>query len=155
MNCENCNNIHDGNYGSGRFCNAKCARGFSTKQKRKEINEKVSKSLKGRKGAATPWSEETRNKISETWIKKAIEADFESLSFGTQRKVVIHEQGNKCSKCSIHVWQGQSLPLEIDHINGIRDDNRRENLEALCPNCHSITLTKTTVLTLLLFTISN
>lgn len=43
--CENCANLHDGKYGSGRFCTNKCARGFSTKQKRSLINEKVSKSL--------------------------------------------------------------------------------------------------------------
>ena len=46
-NCENCNNTHSGTYGSGRFCNEKCARGFSTKDKRKLINEKVSLKLKG------------------------------------------------------------------------------------------------------------
>jgi hypothetical protein len=46
MNCENCGNKHDGTYGSGRFCSSKCARGFSTKTKRKEINQKVSKKLK-------------------------------------------------------------------------------------------------------------
>jgi len=45
MKCENCGNKHDGDYGSGRFCSSKCARGFSTKKKRKEINEKVSKTL--------------------------------------------------------------------------------------------------------------
>jgi ribosomal protein L24E len=43
--CENCENEHSGEYGSGRFCSSKCARGFSTKKKRKEINEKVSKTL--------------------------------------------------------------------------------------------------------------
>lgn len=47
MICENCNKEHDGSYGSGRFCSSKCARAFSTKNKRKEINEKVSKTLKG------------------------------------------------------------------------------------------------------------
>jgi len=47
MKCENCGNEHDGFYGSGRFCSSKCARGFSTKAKRKEINEKVSQKLKG------------------------------------------------------------------------------------------------------------
>jgi len=47
-NCENCEEEHNGEYGSGRFCSSKCARGFSTKEKRKEINEKVSKSLIGR-----------------------------------------------------------------------------------------------------------
>jgi hypothetical protein len=45
MNCENCGNEHDGTYGSGRFCSVKCSRGFSTKAKRKEINERVSKTL--------------------------------------------------------------------------------------------------------------
>ena len=42
MNCENCQNEHEGTYGSGRFCSSKCARGFSTKEKRSLINEKVS-----------------------------------------------------------------------------------------------------------------
>lgn len=46
MICENCNKEHDGSYGSGRFCSSKCARAFSTKIKRKEINEKVSLKLK-------------------------------------------------------------------------------------------------------------
>jgi len=45
--CEYCCKEHDGSYGSGRFCSVKCARGFSTKFKRKEINEKVSKKLTG------------------------------------------------------------------------------------------------------------
>lgn len=40
--CENCNSDHTGTYGSGRFCSLKCSRSYSTKAKRKEINEKVS-----------------------------------------------------------------------------------------------------------------
>lgn len=46
MICENCKKEFDVVYGSGRFCCSKCARGFSTKAKRKEINEKVSLKLK-------------------------------------------------------------------------------------------------------------
>jgi very-short-patch-repair endonuclease len=46
--CENCSEEHDGSYGSGRFCSSKCSRGFSTKNKRKKINENVSISLKKR-----------------------------------------------------------------------------------------------------------
>lgn len=46
--CENCSSLHNGQYGSGRFCSSKCARGFSTKNKRSEINEQVSKKLSGR-----------------------------------------------------------------------------------------------------------
>lgn len=35
----------------------------------------------------------------------------------------------------------KELILELDHINGIRNDNRLENLRFLCPNCHSQTPT--------------
>lgn len=52
MFCENCNKDHNSEYGSGRFCSAKCARGFSTKNKRAEINQKVSAKLSGRKLSA-------------------------------------------------------------------------------------------------------
>lgn len=45
MQCENCDLTHDGSYGSGRFCSNKCARCFSTKARRLEINTQVSKKL--------------------------------------------------------------------------------------------------------------
>ena len=57
MLCENCHTTHDANYGSGRFCSSKCARGFSTKEKRKLINQKVSDKLKGRIGGASTVTE--------------------------------------------------------------------------------------------------
>ena len=49
MICENCGKEHNGEYGSGRFCSCKCARSFSSKEKKKEINEKVSKTLLNRR----------------------------------------------------------------------------------------------------------
>ena len=45
MICQNCNKEYNILYGSGRFCSEKCARGFSTKNKRQEINKKVSQKL--------------------------------------------------------------------------------------------------------------
>jgi len=53
MFCENCKAEHNGSIGSGRFCSIKCARGFSTKSKRAEINQKVSDKMSNRKLSAT------------------------------------------------------------------------------------------------------
>lgn len=47
----------------------------------------------------------------------------------------------KCAICGCVEWQGKTLSLELDHINGINNDNRLENLRFLCPNCHSQTTT--------------
>lgn len=47
---------------------------------------------------------------------------------------------NKCQKCgNLGIHMGEKLVLHLDHINGIRNDNRIENLRLLCPNCHSQT----------------
>lgn len=47
----------------------------------------------------------------------------------------------KCAICGIDSWRGQRLSLQLDHINGINNDHRIENLRFLCPNCHSQTET--------------
>ena len=44
----------------------------------------------------------------------------------------------KCELCGISVWQGVKLPLELHHKNGKHNDNSFDNLQILCPNCHSI-----------------
>ncbi len=44
-----------------------------------------------------------------------------------------------CERCGISEWLGQPLSVTLHHVNGDRLDNRVENLELLCPNCHSQT----------------
>ena len=45
-----------------------------------------------------------------------------------------------CSDCGVgSEWNGKELKIQLDHINGITNDSRPENLRGLCPNCHSQT----------------
>ena len=60
---------------------------------------------------------------------------------GQLRKALL-KTGRKyeCEECHLKpLWCGKKLVLQVDHINGIPYDHRRENLRFLCPNCHSQT----------------
>lgn len=48
----------------------------------------------------------------------------------------------ECHNCKNNgSWLNKPLSLQLEHINGISNDNRLENLRFLCPNCHSQTET--------------
>lgn len=48
----------------------------------------------------------------------------------------------KCSCCGIGPeWNGAILVLQLEHKNGKNNDHRLDNLDFLCPNCHSQTNT--------------
>jgi transposase-like protein len=46
---------------------------------------------------------------------------------------------NACERCGISEWRGNDLSLALHHVNGSANDNRLENLELFCPNCHAQT----------------
>lgn len=48
-------------------------------------------------------------------------------------------KAQRCESCGLSSWREAPLSLALHHINGDRRDNRLENLQLLCPNCHSQT----------------
>jgi len=142
MKCEKCSLPHEGKYGSGRFCSSKCARGFSTKSKRSEINEKISEQLSGRvtnrKGKKTgPFPAEFGLNITKRAETRWKEAPWDQVPGSRRRDRILLEQGGVCAICkNPPVWMGSPLKFQLDHVSGVRTDNSRANLRLLCPNCH-------------------
>lgn len=48
-------------------------------------------------------------------------------------------KARRCETCGAEEWNDRPIPLALHHVNGDREDNRLENLQILCPNCHSQT----------------
>ncbi len=61
-------------------------------------------------------------------------------SFKLKKRLFI--ENIKKEECEFCGWSKMSkdgrIPVELDHINGDRNDNRLKNLRILCPNCHSL-----------------
>jgi Zn finger protein HypA/HybF involved in hydrogenase expression len=69
----------------------------------------------------------------------------EGSTFATSylKKLILQKNMKKysCECCGITEWNNKELVLELDHIDGVSNNNRLENLRFLCPNCHSQTPT--------------
>lgn len=80
---------------------------------------------------------------TEIWNKGKF--DYSRFKYGKVIKTssalpaIIALRGNKCERCGLSEWQGERLVLEVHHIDGNRLNNTLENLQLLCPNCHSLT----------------
>ena len=61
---------------------------------------------------------------------------------GSKLKSIILTNNLKPYKCEVYnneEWNGQPIPLQVHHLNGNHNDNRFENLQLICPNCHAQT----------------
>ena len=76
-------------------------------------------------------------KLEDILVKNSTYQNIASL----KRRLIRSEKLEyKCAICgNTGEWQGQTLVLQLDHINGVNNDHRLENLRFLCPNCHSLT----------------
>ena len=89
-------------------------------------------------------SEERRKKAKERDRPSLDEVLIENSSYSRNsiktRLLSENRLKYECSECgNTGQWKDKKLTLQLDHINGVNNDNRRENLRLLCPNCHSQT----------------
>ena len=89
------------------------------------------------KGKKCGWTKELP--IEEVFVENSTYLATSSLKNKIRKYGLIDEV---CSECGlVDVWNGKSITLHLDHINGNCRDNRIQNLRYLCPNCHSQTNT--------------
>jgi transposase-like protein len=71
------------------------------------------------------------------------EKKISPFALSSLRKWIINKDllSYKCNRCNINKWEGSDLTLDLEHKDGNRKNNKLENLEFLCPNCHSQTST--------------
>lgn len=135
--CIKCNKEHSN---SGKFCSRSCA---NSRVVSEETKLKISIALKGKTSNTQTMSVEEQKarieKVRHTRLQKYLSTPFEKLGVENRRRRVFEEQNFCCAKCGISEWQGFKLTLELEHKDGNNQNNSRENLEGLCPNCHSIT----------------
>lgn len=81
------------------------------------------------------------NSNKDKFVIKTEDLLQENVSFKSsalkKRLIDLGLKENKCEICGCTQWMGKHLTLELHHINSDHFDNRLENLQILCPNCHS------------------
>lgn len=140
--CHNCNKILMYENKNKKFCNSSCAAIFNNKKRRileswyclnckKEHKSPVYK-------IGTYCSVQCQK--DHEW-KQRILLIFEGKGTKGTIKRYLLEQGHVCNKCKLTKWNNLPIPLELEHIDGNSNNNKLENVELLCPNCHAQTPT--------------
>ena len=92
--------------------------------------------------SAGPPDSRTRGRRSRQRLDQVLRADTDVTSSSLRRRLL--EEGllpRRCNRCARTQWEGSPVPLELDHVDGDRRNNRLDNLRLLCPNCHALTPT--------------
>lgn len=102
----------------------------------KEENIDISSIIEGRKHRFIP--------KNEPYLLEKVMVENSTYSRDCLKKRLIKDGSLKeiCAICGMkNEWNGKKLVLVLDHINGINNDHRLENLRLVCPNCDSQTIT--------------
>lgn len=125
----------------------RCARRYDWKQIQEAVNDGMSvRECRERFGfAKATWTKAVRRGaiVPREWITPIEELLVAGCRRGRAHvKARLINEGlkeNRCEICGIAEWRGKPLSMELHHVNGDGSDNRLENLQLLCGNCHAQT----------------
>lgn len=83
---------------------------------------------------------DTSHWTGQAWSGNQQLKDWQNYSkVGHLKPHLIKLRGHQCEKCKNQIWLELPIPLEVHHIDGDRTNNKLENLELVCCNCHAQT----------------
>jgi hypothetical protein len=146
VECKHCGKAFEAKKNS-RFCSLSCFAKVNNTGKNRWESKGLPKSRKCKTcGSEFPISRSNRQNtncnlcIEKHKYNKV--ATLENAKTDSARKRnLIDECGHVCSVCKNTEWMGESIPIELDHIDGDSNNNERNNLRLICPNCHAQTKT--------------
>ena len=143
--CPKCGKQHNN---AGVYCSRSCAnsRRWSEDSKKKR-GEKLKQFIVDNPS----WKENQLKKLDQrnkTLKETLYDKNHKRFLCGEMRdnaalkRWLIETRSEYCSLCGIKPeWNGKYLSFQVDHVNGVNDDNKPENIRLVCPNCHSQTET--------------
>lgn len=130
-----------------KFCSRSCANSHT----RSEESKRKTSFVMGGKGVPKKHLNAGNCEICQKYFDsgkklfhhlKRMHGRWESLGSDRSRKRrLIEELGHRCKVCENTEWMSKQIPIEIDHIDGNPENNEKENLRLICPNCHAQTET--------------
>lgn len=116
-----------------KFCNSSCSASYN--------NRGITRHIKNTKSCACGNPKKLQNKYCSECAAKHIynrPLSFDDIkSDKIRRRKLIEKRGHRCEACGLDMWMGRPIPIELHHVDGNTDNNKENNLQLLCPNCHA------------------
>lgn len=157
--CKKCNKIIEYKYRVNSFCSRTCA--AINNNREKNNSTKIIKNRESKKALRNSFNckfcfialKNTSNKMfcsnkccgNYRFMENFLVWYYNEGDYVAKRETIKQfvelSEGYKCKECGISEYKGKKLSLHLEHIDGKWQNNRKDNLCLLCPNCHSQTST--------------
>lgn len=134
--CNNCQKVLEYSKRSQKYCSRSCAssKNNSLRSSRKTILFCVRCNSEIKSRSAKKYCSDRCNKLN-----MAEEAIKNGQATHSILRTYLIKTTSGCFNCGITDWMGVPITLQLHHIDGDSNNNALDNVQLLCPNCHSIT----------------